>query len=53
MDAEETRLAQERLNLARRYLAGDDVVRIEVPRDELASWFEDEKAARGDADGPR
>jgi len=53
LDAEETRLAQERLNLARRYLAGDDVVRIEVPRDELASWFEEEKAARGEADGPR
>ncbi|MEP0841210.1 MAG: phage portal protein [Phycisphaerae bacterium] len=44
LDAEETRLAEERLNLARRYLAGDDVVRIEVPRDELASWFEEEKA---------
>jgi hypothetical protein len=53
LDAEETRLAQERLNLARRYLAGDDVVRIEVPRDELASWFEEEKASRGEADGPR
>lgn len=44
LDAEETRLAEERLNIARRYLAGDDVVRIEVPRDELASWFEEEKA---------
>ncbi|MFZ5784926.1 MAG: phage portal protein [Acidobacteriota bacterium] len=53
LDAEETRLAQERLNLARRYLTGDDVVRIEVPRDEIASWFEEEKAARGETDGPR
>ena len=43
---EEERLAESRLDLARRYLAGDDVVRIEVPRDELASWFEEE-AARG------
>jgi len=45
LDAEENRLAQERLDLARRYLAGDDVVRIEVPCDELASWFEEEKAS--------
>ncbi|MFZ5787446.1 MAG: phage portal protein [Acidobacteriota bacterium] len=44
--AEEEQLAERRLDLARRYLAGDDVVRIEVPRDELASWFEEE-AARG------
>ena len=44
LDTDETRLAEERLNLARRYLAGDDVVRIEVPRDELTSWFEEEKA---------
>jgi hypothetical protein len=40
--AEEEQLAERRLDLARRYLAGDDVVRIEVPRDELASWFEEE-----------
>jgi len=41
---EEERLAETRLELARRYLADDDVVRIEVPRDELASWFEEEAA---------
>jgi len=46
LDTEEARLAQERLDLARRYLDEKDVVRIEVPRDELASWFEEE-AARG------
>ena len=46
LDAEEARLALERLDLARRYLDEKDVVRIEVPRDELASWFEEE-AARG------
>jgi len=43
--AEEERLAESRLDLARRYLSGDDVVRIEVPRDELAAWLEEEKAA--------
>ena len=44
VDAEETRLAEERLSLARRYMAGDDVVRIEVPRGEIAAWFEEEAA---------
>jgi len=42
--AEEEQLAERRLNLARRYLAGDDVVRIEAPHDELASCFEEEAA---------
>jgi len=44
--SEEDQLAERRLDLARRYLDEKDVVRIEVPRDELASWFEEE-AARG------
>jgi len=44
LEAEENRLAQERLDLARRYLDDKDVVRIEVPRDELASWLEEEAA---------
>ena len=43
--AEEEQLAESRLDPARRYLSGDDVVRIEVPRDELAAWLEEEKAA--------
>jgi hypothetical protein len=49
LDAEETRLADERLGLARRYLAEGDVVRLEVPRDELDASFQEERSA----DGPR
>jgi len=47
LDVEETRLAEERLGLARRYLAEGDVVRVEVPRDELEAWFQEEKPADG------
>jgi PBSX family phage portal protein len=49
LEAEETRLADERLGLARRYLAEGDIVRLEVPRDELDAWFQEERQA----DGPR
>ncbi len=47
LDVEETRLAEDRLGLARRYLAEGDVVRVEVPRDELEAWFQEEKPTDG------
>jgi polyhydroxyalkanoate synthesis regulator phasin len=44
LENEEKRLSAERMALARRYMSEDDVVRIEVPSRELASWFEDANA---------
>jgi PBSX family phage portal protein len=43
LENEEKRLSAERMALARQYFSGgDDAVRIEVPRHELASWFEEQ-----------
>jgi hypothetical protein len=39
LEAEEERLAKERLALARRYHEGGDVERVTVPAAEFASWF--------------
>jgi PBSX family phage portal protein len=43
LEAEEERLAKERLDLARRYEAGE-AERIEVPSEEFAQWFAKEPA---------
>lgn len=43
LEAEEERLAKERLELARRYQSGD-AERIVVPAEEFARWFEKESA---------
>jgi hypothetical protein len=45
---EEQRLAERRMGLARRYLAGAEPERVPVPAGEFASWF-DGKAADGGA----
>ena len=42
LEAEEERLAKERLELARRYQEGD-AERVPVPAEEFASWFERER----------
>ena len=42
--AEEARLGERRMELARRYLAGGEPERVAVPDDEFASWFEPEGA---------
>jgi capsid portal protein len=44
---EEDRLAERRMDLARRYLAGDGVVRVEVPRGEFAAWLGEAPAGDG------
>ncbi len=44
LEAEEDRLAGERLAMARRYHDGDDAERIGVPEREFSSWFERERA---------
>ena len=43
LEAEEERLAKERLELARRYANGD-AERIAVPAEEFERWFEKEHA---------
>jgi len=47
LDAEEQRLTESRLDLARRYLDDREPDRFPVPRDEFTSWFEQE--GTGDA----
>ncbi len=42
--AEEARLGERRMELARRYLAGGEPERVAAPDDEFASWFEPEGA---------
>ena len=45
LSTEEDRLAKQRLELARRYYSEQDTERIEVPRDEFASWIKKESPA--------
>jgi len=42
LDAEAQRLTENRLNLARRYMADQEPKRVPVPADEFASWFDAE-----------
>jgi len=45
LDAEAQGLAERRLDLARRYLVGDEADRVRVPSEEFATWFEEPRDA--------